>query len=152
MPQTRTLPIPAEHREFTVKSDGVLVSREHHLLAVSITKAVNRIASARLVYQDGAASASDFPLSNADTFLPGKKIEVLAGADNAPVSLFTGIVVRHSLKVRDHTAPQLVVECRHAAVKLTVGRRSRYFLDKSDADAFNAILGDAGIGAEVDAT
>lgn len=152
MPTTRTLPIPAEHREFTVKAGGALVPREHHLLAVGVTKAVNRIAAARLVYQDGAASASDFPLSNADTFLPGTKVEILAGAGSGPVSLFTGIVVRQSLKVRDHTAPQLVVECRHAAVKLTVGRRSRYFLDQSDADAISAMLGDAGLDGDVEST
>ena len=56
MPETRTLPIAAEHREFTVKAGGETVPREHQLLAVSVTVAVNRIAAAKLVYLDGAAS------------------------------------------------------------------------------------------------
>src|ERR1051325_4388672 len=121
MADARTLPIPAEHREFTVKVEGQAVERSQQLLAVSITKAANKIASARLAYLDGSASASDFPLSNADTFVPGKQVEILAGEGNNPVSLFKGVIRRQTLKVRDHTAPQLVIECRHSAVKLTVG-------------------------------
>src|SRR5205809_3333358 len=126
MGDARTLPIPAAHREFVVKVDGTEVGREHHLLAVRITKAANRISAARLVYLDGAAATSDFPLSNAATFQPGKKIEILAGASDSQVSLFTGVVIQQAIKVRARVAPQLVVECRHQAVKLAVGRRNAY--------------------------
>src|SRR5216110_289746 len=100
MADARTLPIAAEHREFTVKVDGTAVERSHQLLAAYINKAVNKLSSARLVYLDGSASASDFPLSNAGTFVPGKELEILAGTGNNPVSLFKGIVIRQSLKVR----------------------------------------------------
>lgn len=117
-----------------------------------MTKSVNRIAAARLVYADGAAATGGFPLSNSDTFLPGSEVEVLAGAGSDPVSLFKGVVVRQSLKVRDHTAPQLVVECRHAAVKLTVGRKSAYFFDQTDADVITSLLEGAGLEADVEST
>ncbi|MDB5033871.1 MAG: putative phage protein and tail spike protein [Chlorobi bacterium] len=126
------------------------MEREHQLLGVYITKSANRISSARLIYLDGAAAQSDFPLSNADTFQPGKKIEILAGPTNDPVSLFKGIVVKQSLKVRDSSAPQLLVECRHKAVKLTVGRRKGYFFDKTDADIIGELLDAAGITADVE--
>ena len=53
----RTLPISAEHREFTVKVGGQEVGREQHLAGAYVTKAVNRIAAARLVYLDGSAGA-----------------------------------------------------------------------------------------------
>lgn len=152
MPEQRALPIPAEHREFTVKVDGTEVPREHQLLAVSVVKAVNKISSARLVYLDGSAAASDFPLSNAATFVPGSAVEVLAGSGSDPVSLFQGIVLRQSLKVRDHTAPQLIVECRHKAAKLTVGRKDAYFFDQSDADILSSLLSDAGLTADVEST
>jgi Rhs element Vgr protein len=132
-----------------VKVDGQAVAREQQLLAVYISKAVNKIASARLVYLDGIAAASDFPLSNTDLFLPGKDIEILAGAESNPVSLFKGIVIRQGLKVRDNSAPQLLVECRHKAVKLTVGRKNAYFFDQTDGDIITALLGKAGIKADV---
>ncbi|HEX6368224.1 MAG TPA: type VI secretion system tip protein VgrG [Longimicrobium sp.] len=128
------------------------MAREHHLVAAYVSGTVNRVSSARLVYADGSASAGGFPLSDADTFLPGQTVEVLAGAGADPVSLFTGIVVRQSLKVRDHAPPQLVVECRHAAVKLTVGRKSAYFLDQTDADVITALLDGAGVEGEVEST
>jgi Rhs element Vgr protein len=148
----RRLPIPAEHREFTVKVEGQAVSREHHLLAVYVTKSVNKLASARLVYRDGIAAAGDFPLSNTDLFVPGKKIEILAGINSDPVSLFNGIVIRQSLKVRDYSSPQLLVECRHQAVKLTVGRKNAYFFDKTDSDIISSLLGNVSPGAEVEST
>ena len=39
MPEVRTLPIAAEHREFTVKINGQAVERTYQLLSVTVTKA-----------------------------------------------------------------------------------------------------------------
>jgi hypothetical protein len=49
MAEARTLPIAAEHREFTVKVDGTEVARSEQLVAAYVTKAVTKISSARLV-------------------------------------------------------------------------------------------------------
>jgi Rhs element Vgr protein len=152
VPASRTLPIPAEHREFTVKVAGAQVSREHQLLSVSVSKTANRIAWARLCYLDGSASASDFPLSNADLFVPGQVVEILAGAGSAVQSLFKGVVVRHALRVRDHSAPQLVVECRHAATKLTVERRSATYFDETDSEIIEDLLSAARLLGDVEPT
>lgn len=135
-----------------MKVEGAEVTGEQHLLAAVVTKAANRIAGARLVYADGAAATGEFPLSNGDLFLPGKAVEILAGPANDPVSLFTGIVVRQSLKIRDRATPQLVVECRHRAVKLTVGAKNGYFHDQTDSDIITALLEGTGLRAEVAAT
>ncbi|HVY04709.1 MAG TPA: type VI secretion system tip protein VgrG [Burkholderiales bacterium] len=149
---TRTLPISAEHREFTVKVGGQAVGREQHLVGVYVTKEVNRISSARLHYLDGSAAASDFPLSNAATFVPGAEVEILAGAGDDPVSLFKGIVVRQGLKVRDNAGSQLIVECRHKAVRLTIGARNAVFSDQPDSDTISALLDGAGIDGDVEST
>ena len=37
------------------------------------------------------------------------------------------------------------MECRHRAVKLTVGRRNAYFFDQTDSDIITALLQNAGI-------
>lgn len=113
-------------------------------------KAANKLSSARLVYLDGAPASADFPLSNADTFVPGKQVEILAGAGNDPVTLFQGIVIKQSVKVRQNTAPQLVIECRHPAVKLTIARRSAYFFDQTDSDVMRVVLERAGIAGEIE--
>lgn len=152
MSDERTLPIPIAHREITVKVGGEQMPREHQLFSMTVIKTANRISSARLAYLDGSPSASDFPLSNTDTLVPGKEIEILAGTSDEQASLFKGVVVRHSIKVRDKGATQLVIECRHKAHKLTVGRKSAYYFDKTDADILSSLLGSASIGADVEST
>ena len=152
MPETRALPIAAEHREFTVKAGGEAVPREHQLLAVSVTVAVNRIAAAKLVYVDGAASTGQFPLSDSDLFKPGQRVEILAGAGRDSTSVFIGKVVRQGVRVREAAASQLVVECRHEAMKLSVADRSADYFEQSDSEVIEALLGNAGVGAEVEAT
>ena len=152
MPDTRTLPIAAEHREFTIKVDGAAMPREHQLLAVSVSLVVNRIASARLVYLDGSASSSDFPLGNADLLAPGKSIEIMAGAGTQQTSLFKGYVVRHNVRVRDNSAPQLIVDCRHGAMKMAVVRSNASYFDQSDSDVIEALISKAGLTADVAST
>jgi len=152
MPAERTLPIAAEHREFTVKVDGEAVPREHALQALSVTAAANHIASARLTYVDGAAGQGDFPLSNKPLFAPGAAIEISAGAGATPALVFKGIVTGIRLKVREASPSSLIVECRHAASRLTLVRRSANFFDKTDGDAIESLLGAAGLNGEVDST
>lgn len=151
MPDSKTLPIAAEHREFTIKVGGTEIDRAHQLLAVNVVKTVNKIASARLVYLDGTADSSDFPLSNTNQLIPGQEIEILAGTGSDLVSLFQGIIIQQQIKIRDHTAPQLIVDCRHRSVKLTVGRKSAYFFDQTDSDMISQLLDQAGIEADVQA-
>ncbi len=152
MPEERTLPISAEHREFTVKMDGQAVERVHQLLSVTVTKVADKISAARLVYLDGSASESNFPESNSELFIPGKEIEILAGTTNDPVSIFKGIVIGQSIKIRDNTAPQLIVECKHRVIGLTIGRKNAYFFDQTDSDILTAILGNAPVTADVEST
>lgn len=152
MPEERSLPIPSGHREVTVKVGGQEVSRESQLLSMSVMKIVNRISSARLAWSDGSAAESDFPLSNAATFVPGKEIEILAGSSGEQASLFKGVIVRQSIKVRERGATQLLVECRHKAHKLTVGRKSACFFDQPDSDILSSLLGAAQVDAEVEST
>jgi Rhs element Vgr protein len=152
VPDARTLPIPAAHREFTVKAGGTAVPREHHLVSASVVKVANRIAWARLGYLDGAAASSDFPLSNSSLFVPGQAVEVLAGAGSSMQSLFKGVVVRQSLRARDRSAPQLVVECRHTAMRLTAARRNATFVDQTDSQVIENLLAAAKIQADVEPT
>lgn len=79
-------------------------------------------------------------------------MEILAGATNAPATLFKGIIVRQSLKVRDHSAAQMVVECRHKAFKLTVGPKNAYFFDQKDSEIIDSLLQSAGLDTDIEDT
>lgn len=150
IPPTRTLPIPTAHRELTVLVEGEPLGRQVQLLTASVSKRVNRLASARLVFLDGAAATGAFPLSDADLLVPGRRVELRAGANDDPVPLFHGIVIRHALRVRDDAAPQLVIECRHAASVLAGERRSACYVDRSDADIITGLLERADLPADVE--
>jgi Rhs element Vgr protein len=104
------------------------------------------------VYLDGSAAASDFPLSNAATFAPGAKVEILAGAGDKAEALFNGVVIRQGLRIRGHAASQLVVECRHHAARLTVGAKNAFFAGQTDADIISSLLDAADIRADIEAT
>ena len=45
----------------------------------------------------------------------------------------------------------MIVECRHKAAKLTVGRKNAwYFVDKTDADIISSLLSDGGSTGDVE--
>lgn len=152
MPAERTLPVSAAHREVTVLVNGTQVSRQTHMLSASITKSVNRLSAARLVFLDGAAASSDFPLSSGDQMAPGAEVVVRAGAEDDSTSLFAGVVVGQSIRVRENGTAQLIVDCRHRATKLTIDKRNNTFADQLDSEIITNLLEAAGIDASVEPT
>lgn len=130
--------------------NGEEIPRAQHLLSVSINTLINRIATARLAYQDGSPAESDFAMSNGDRFVPGALIEISAGSSDQQDVLFKGVIVRQELKVREGSSPQLVVNCRHQAMKLTVGRKSNYFFDSTDSDVISELFERAGVPVSVE--
>lgn len=150
MTNQRTLPIQAEHREFTVLVDGQVVARAHHLLSVSIAASVNKIASARLVYKDGDAASGAFPLLDEGLFECGKHIEIKANSKTDSPAMFAGIVVAQQLKIREHASAQLVITCKHAAVKMTLSKQNRYFEEVDTTAILNQLFDEYGIAPTIE--
>jgi Rhs element Vgr protein len=145
-------PAPADRPSFTILSGGTRISAEYQVQAVVVTRSVNKVATAEIVVLDGDPSDETFPASDAAEFVPGAEIEVRAGYHGHEDTLFKGIVTRHGVKSQQRKASVLHVECRDAAVKLTVGRRSAYFYDQKDSDVIEQLAGDAGLDTDVEAT
>ena len=152
MATERTLPISSEHRSFVVRVDGQEVPRVHPMASASVVLQARHVAWARIAWLDGAAEQGDFPLAGGDLFKPGARVEISAVGGDQSDLLFSGVVVRQSLRVREGSAPQLVVECRHLAMKLTVERRSAVFADQTDSEVIEALLSASGATVEVSAT
>ncbi len=148
-----TIPTPATPDVCTVAIlvDGEEISGEFHVLSVSVTRELNRIPTAIIQLLDGEASKATFAASNSDHFIPGKKIEIQLGYRSQNDSVFKGIVVKHSIKIRKNGS-LLTVECRDEAVKMTSGRKVRYFTDKKDSDIMEEIIGSYQLQKEVQAT
>ena len=145
----RTLPISFRHRGFTVKVNGEVVPRGQHLLSASISSPVNKIATARLVYQDGAAARGEFPLLDQNLFAQGNEVEIIAGASDDEALLFSGLVVAQKIKLKENAAPQLLVTCKHAAIKSTLSKNGRYFEEQNDSDIIQSLLGEQGLRIDI---
>jgi Rhs element Vgr protein len=147
MPPERIIPTVETAAEFIIKVNGTEIPRTVSRLSVNVTKVVNKISIATLVILDGDPSTGKFPLTDGALFTPGNKIEITAGEPKKSVSIFNGIIVKQSLKVRNHIAPQLIVECKHRVVKTTVGKKSSCFHSSTDSEAFEKILKDNGFSS-----
>lgn len=136
----------------TISSDGTALDPAIGVASITITNAVNKIPLARIELHDGDMPEGTFPLSDGNNFDPGKKIKIEAGYGHDLEAVFEGIVVKHSIRIGSSNDARLVVECRDEAVKLTVGRRNANFIDKTDSDVIEQLIGDKGLSKDVDST
>ncbi len=136
---------------YKVLIEGEELSRAYQIQQISVKKEVNRIPTATIVFLDGDVPAEDFPLSNEDLLVPGKSIEISAGYHSDEETIFKGMIIKHSIKIRS-TSSLLIVECKDEAVKLTVGRKSSYYYESTDADIIEEIIDKYGIDHQVEAT
>jgi hypothetical protein len=127
MPSQRTIPSQAPKTVVTctVLSNGVEVSKTYHLLSLHIYKEINRIPGATLVYADGDPAQETFPVSNAADFIPGASIEIKLGYRGSDATAFKGIVVKHSIKIREKGGSALVIDCRDVAARMTIACKSK---------------------------
>lgn len=136
-------PNPSRHdvATFTILVNDTTVNPAYEILSIAITKEVNRVPVARLVIRDGEASEGDFEISNQDDFIPGKKIKIKLGFDGDDKLAFQGIILKHAVKVRENGNTELQIECRDEAVKMTIGRRNRYYQNLKDSQLFDDLIG-----------
>ncbi len=130
---------------------GEELSGSVHVLSIDVEKEINRIPTAKIVVRDGDPASQDFEVSNQDLFVPGKEIEIKAGYHSDEETIFKGIVIKHNLKIRSSQS-FLVVECKDKAVKLTVGRKSKYFYESTDSDIMEEIIDAYGLEKDIEST
>lgn len=131
--------------------DGEELSKSFQVMNVVIEKEINRIPTARIVLLDGDAASQEFKLSNEELFIPGKEVEIKAGYHSDEETIFKGLVIKHNLKIRSSQS-YLIVECKDKAVKLTIGRKNKYFYESTDSDIIEEIIGSYGLEKEVEST
>jgi Rhs element Vgr protein len=117
-----------------------------------IDKEINRIPTARVVLIDGDPASEDFPASNEDLFVPGKAITLQAGYHSDESTLFEGIIVKHSIKLRANGNAVLILDCKDKAYKMTQGRKSKYFYETKDSDVFEELINAYSLTPDVEDT
>ena len=154
MSEDRVIPVEqtTDMPTLKIKSEGSEISNEFHVVSVTVEKEVNRIPKAQIILLDGDTAKEDFEISNQDHFIPGKKIEIHAGYHSDESLIFKGIVINHRIKARKGKASYLYIDCRDESVKMTVGRKNKYYYDSTDSDIFSEILGKYSLDTDIEPT
>jgi Rhs element Vgr protein len=129
----------------------VQLSSAFHVLTIVVDKEINRISTAKIVLSDGDPASQEFELSNRDLLIPGKEIEIKAGYHSDEETIFKGVVIKHSIKIRSNQS-FLIIECKDKAVNLTLGRKSKYFYDSKDNEILEEIIETYHLEKDIEAT
>ena len=154
MSEDRTIPTPApaDKPTFTIFSDGSEVTKEFQVLSIAVTKELNRVAGAIILFHDGDPATGSFKISDSEFFIPGKEIEIHAGYHSEESLIFKGIVINHGIRARKDESAVLRIQCKDKAVKLTVGRLNNYFYESTDSDVFEELAGAVGLSTDIEST
>lgn len=81
MPDQRTIETsrPSTVVTHIIKVNGTEIPQKFKAEVIIISKEVNRIPSAKIVFADGSSSEEKFEASNDSLFIPGNEVEILAG-------------------------------------------------------------------------
>lgn len=152
MSQELIIPNPSRHdvSSYDVVIEGQSMNASYQLTMLSVIKEINRIPILKLSLRDGDAAAKTFEISNTNEFIPGKKIVIKLGYDGDNKQVFKGIITKQAVQVKSNGSSQLMVECRDETIKMTVGRKSKYFENVKDSQATEELV-KAYKGLQVDA-
>lgn len=142
--ESRTIPTQAstDLATFRIFTNGTELATNIAIVSLAVSKAVNKIPTAKLVLSDGNMAKEDFELSASEDFIPGTEIEIHAGYHSIEDPIFKGIVIKHGIKFRSEQNSELILEMKDVSIKMTVGRKSKYFVDAKDSDIIEEVLSD----------
>jgi len=120
--------------------EGAAINEEYQVISISVSKEINRIPFTKITIRDGEASKNTFEISAKNDLVPGKKITVKVGRDGTNAQIFEGVIVRHAIKVKANGQSELHLECYDEAIRMTLGRHSRYFEKIKDKAVFEELV------------
>lgn len=138
--------------ELIVLVNGTEIESTYQVFLARVTKEVNRISTAVLEIIDGDPTTEDFVASDSAIFVPGSPITIKAGYHATSSVIFSGIIVKHSLRAHPPQAARLVVECKDNAVKMTVGRQNAVYQNQVDSAVMSSLISKYGLTPKVTST
>lgn len=136
----------------SVKVEGKEISSTYEIVSIDTWLAVNKVPKATIVLFDGSAAERDFPASNLKTFLPGNKVEVLAGYGTSVKTIFKGVIVKQGIEITRNEGSKLIVHLTDEAIKMTLERNNALFEKIKDSDLIGKLISANGLAKDVAAT
>ncbi|MGR5284203.1 type VI secretion system tip protein VgrG [Vibrio maritimus] len=126
---------------FTVKANGSAIDSSIGVISINVFYQVNHVAYAELEIVDGSVAKQTFTTSASDTFKPGTTISISAGYNSNEETIYEGVIISHAIRITDSNQTTLNITCKDQAVAMTIARNSKSYLQQSDSDVINAIIG-----------
>ncbi|MEM0997919.1 MAG: type VI secretion system tip protein VgrG [Bacteroidota bacterium] len=135
-----------------VEVGGELIAGNYSLIEVQVKKEINRIPTATVILLDGNPAEVNFENSENDAFKPGSDVKISAGYHRENEVIFEGVLLSANPKIKADDMPELILKAVDKAAEMTVERKNRYFTESKDDDVFNKIIGEYGLGKDVEST
>jgi phage protein D/phage baseplate assembly protein gpV len=135
-----------------IKVNGRALSDLVQPFSIQISRCANKIPYAIVTFLDGNVAEQRFEISDTDILSPGHDIEIYSGYHGNNELVFKGMIVKHTVRVLQDTQSHIEIECKDKAVKMTVGRKNKYFYNVSDSDVLNELIRKHGLEADVEDT
>lgn len=138
----------------TVKIKGTEMKDEYGIESISISHAIGTISTAEIsIAGNYASDFSDLTVADDEIFTPGNDIEITGGYDDkGETLLFKGCIVSHAVQLSGDQPVSLKLSCKHNAVKMTLGKKTKIFDNKKDSEIINEILSENNIQLTVKST
>lgn len=138
---------------FSITCDGAPLPDIVQVVSIETNHGANRIPSAVITVLDGDMPNAAFPVADQGIFKPGALVVISAGYGLTVAPFYSGVVVRHSVKIDGDNYARLIIECRDKALSMTVGRKNANFVDKTDQQIMASLIAaHPGLTAAVDST
>lgn len=144
---------------FTVTVEGNAVQEKYGIVSINISHEINKISYAEIVFVEGTGDigeggdGGEFPSSESTDLVPGNTISITAGyGEETEQSVFKGVIIKQALRISSAKLFQVVVTCKHEAVKMTLNQKEAEFSTSTDSDVIQKIVGTYGLSATVTST
>jgi len=141
-------PIPEDSNlvTHTVLVNGQIIPDQFEVTQILIHRRFNRIPFAIIQLLDSGVASQQLEVSDQDIWSPGNEIEIKVGYHSDENTLFKGMILKHGIKVKSGESSRLEIECKDMCVKMTVGRKNRYFTDLKDSELTEQIINESYAG------
>lgn len=133
------LPDKADVITYTIKVNDQVISDQIEVMQIQVSRSFNRIPFTILRVLESDVSTQRMEVSDQNLLSPGNKIEIAVGYYSDEATIFKGIIIRHAIKIKNEKAPLIEIECKDIAIKMTVGRKNKYFFNKTDSEIIEEI-------------
>lgn len=138
---------------YKILADGTELGGEYQVVSIDVEKKIGKVSTAKVVLllEFDSGDNATFKISEEAKLAPGSPFEIRLGYHVKDKSVYKGIITHIGVRAFAGTN-QFIIECSDKAVKMTLGRKSKYFKNKTDSAIISSVISDNGLSADTDAT